>query len=386
MLALRGSTPGGRSGRSIATGVCAAFSLAAGASAQGQNHPPVLGAIEDQTIAEGEHLSFVVTGTDEDFDPVRFEATGIPWGATFDPVTVTFDWTPGFDQAGRYELSFLLRDARGAESEPVTVAITVTNTNRPPSIAPVPDIVIEEGEKAFFAIHVTEPDGDPVRVSFTSMPALPQAARSFDADRLIFRYEAPPASAGSYRLTITVIDAAVPSASASISLSLTIVPCPALDIVTPSRIVGREGTEVRVEVLVSAPEGGTVSLAADVAAIADLGATFDPAKGELVWPMPVEGTYPITLSVFRGCGGRSDKVVEIVILSAGSGCRATGASSDGFGPEVIALFALLLVACARLRSIAAAPRCPGRDGSDGRGRSRPRRAGTGTAGGDRSRS
>lgn len=40
-----------------------------------------------------------ISATDPDNDPLTYSASNLPPGASFNPVTQTFSWTPSFDQA-----------------------------------------------------------------------------------------------------------------------------------------------------------------------------------------------------------------------------------------------------------------------------------------------
>lgn len=91
--------------------------------------PPVLDPIGNKTVAEGELLQFTVNATDIDGDPLTYSASGLPEGATFDPATRVFSWTPDFNQAGTPspQVTFNVTDGNGgADSE--TITITVTDT------------------------------------------------------------------------------------------------------------------------------------------------------------------------------------------------------------------------------------------------------------------
>jgi hypothetical protein len=69
---------------------------------QNVNRSPVLNPIGDKTVNEGETLQFTVTASDPDGDSLSYAASNLPTGATFDPATQTFTWTPNFAQAGNY--------------------------------------------------------------------------------------------------------------------------------------------------------------------------------------------------------------------------------------------------------------------------------------------
>lgn len=72
---------------------------------------PLLAAIGNQTVTEGQLLQFTISATDPDGDTLTYSATGLPAGATFDPVTRTFSWTPTLAQVGSYpNITFRVRD------------------------------------------------------------------------------------------------------------------------------------------------------------------------------------------------------------------------------------------------------------------------------------
>ena len=66
------------------------------------NQPPELAPIGDKTVDEGQLLSFTVSATDPEGDPLTYSASNLPSGATFDPTTGIFSWTPDYEQSGTY--------------------------------------------------------------------------------------------------------------------------------------------------------------------------------------------------------------------------------------------------------------------------------------------
>lgn len=100
------------------------------------NQPPTLGTIGPKTASEGLPLTFGLSGSDPDADPVTYAADVLPSGASLNPSTGTFSWTPGFDQAGVYMVTFRVTDS-GSLSAEETVAITVNNI----VVNPVADFV-----------------------------------------------------------------------------------------------------------------------------------------------------------------------------------------------------------------------------------------------------
>jgi hypothetical protein len=90
------------------------------------NRPPVLSSIGDKTVNEGHLLSFTLLATDPDGDTLTYSASSLPSGATFNPATKTFTWTPSYRQAGSYSsVSFTVSDSKANDNE--TITITVSN-------------------------------------------------------------------------------------------------------------------------------------------------------------------------------------------------------------------------------------------------------------------
>jgi hypothetical protein len=87
------------------------------------NQAPLLDTIGARSGNEGELLTFTVLATDADGDELSYSAANLPEGATFDPDTQTFSWTPRYNQAGVYSVHFEVSDGSLTDSEDVTIAI-----------------------------------------------------------------------------------------------------------------------------------------------------------------------------------------------------------------------------------------------------------------------
>ena len=88
------------------------------------NNPPVISPIGSRTMKEGESLSFNVTATDPDNDPITYSASALPGTATF--TGQAFSWTTGINDAGTYPVTFIADDGKGGTASE-TVNITVTD-------------------------------------------------------------------------------------------------------------------------------------------------------------------------------------------------------------------------------------------------------------------
>ena len=141
-----------------------------------ENHAPTLSAPLTETVAEGVHLSFTVTATDQDGDHVALSANGTPSGATFSDQannTGIFSWTPGSTQSGDYNVAFSGNDGNGGTGTAST-AITVTDVppeNHAPVVSAPSTEQVDEGVNLAFTVTATDQDGDHVALSAGSTPS-----------------------------------------------------------------------------------------------------------------------------------------------------------------------------------------------------------------------
>jgi hypothetical protein len=131
------------------------------------NSPPVLTAIGDKTVDEGQILSFMLAATDIDNDPLTFSALDLPSGASFNAATRTFQWTPDHTQSGNYSVRFNVTD--GIYTDEENIIIIVRNVNRAPTFTSTPANNSSFNETDVIQITVTanDPDNDPISYRIT---------------------------------------------------------------------------------------------------------------------------------------------------------------------------------------------------------------------------
>ena len=90
------------------------------------NRAPVLDPIRNRTISVGGSLSFTVTASDPDGDPLTYSVSPLPLpaNATFDAGRHIFNFTPAATQAGVFSLTITVTDGRGGTAAE-TIALTV---------------------------------------------------------------------------------------------------------------------------------------------------------------------------------------------------------------------------------------------------------------------
>ncbi|RPI35578.1 MAG: tandem-95 repeat protein, partial [Methanoregulaceae archaeon] len=95
------------------------------------NRAPVIGAIANASVNQKETLNVSVTASDPDGDVLTYSATSLPAGAKFDPATRQFTWSPAYNQAGNYTVTFWVTDGMVSVSRNVT--FTAVKVNYAPS-------------------------------------------------------------------------------------------------------------------------------------------------------------------------------------------------------------------------------------------------------------
>lgn len=92
------------------------------------NRGPDLVDQPDTATAENQYLTFTLEASDPDEDSIAFSSPDLPSGATLDAVTGVFEWTPTYQQAGLYTVTFIATDyGTPALADTEQTDITVTD-------------------------------------------------------------------------------------------------------------------------------------------------------------------------------------------------------------------------------------------------------------------
>ena len=108
-----------------------------------QNAHPILGAIPEQAVDYMSTLAFVAGATDEDSpaDTLTYGLEDPPAGASMDPATGEFTWTPAEDQDGTHTVTVTVSDGRGGtDSQDIKVTVNA---------APIVDAGADHGPPTF---------------------------------------------------------------------------------------------------------------------------------------------------------------------------------------------------------------------------------------------
>jgi len=281
------------------------------------NSPPILAPIGPQTTDEGVDLTFVVTATDPDGPSPALTTSTLPTGATItdhNDGTATFDWTPTFDQAGVYPVTFYATDDSAAVDSEI-VQITVNNVNRPPVLESIGPQTTDEGVDLTFVVTATDPDSTiPALTTSTLLPG----ATYIDHNDGTATFDWTPTfdQAGVYPVTFYATDdsAAVDSEIVQITVNdVGVNEPPVLDPIGPKDT--DEGVDLTFVVTASDPDGTIPALTTSTL---PTGATYtdhNDGTATFDWTPTFDqaGVYPVTFYATDDSAAVDSEIVQITV-------------------------------------------------------------------------
>jgi PKD repeat protein len=292
------------------------------------NRPPVLDAIGNHQVNEGESLSFDLSAFDPDDNQLSFSAGNLPLDAVLTDNgdgTADLSWTPGYGDAGNYTVNFIVTDdGVPAASDREEITITVGDVNRPPVLGAIGNRLLNEGEAFSIILSANDPDGNSLAFTANNLPDGSSLTDQGNGTAL-FSWTPAYTQAGNHSVEFVVTDDGVPVASDSEEVILTVGDVnrpPSLDSIGERRV--KEGESLSFVITANDPDGDTLTISADTlpsgAILIDNGdgtAHFDwlPTIGQA-------GTYPIGFTVSdSGAPSMSDSEEVSVIVETAGGCE-----------------------------------------------------------------
>ncbi|SYZ71885.1 Conserved repeat protein (fragment) [Candidatus Zixiibacteriota bacterium] len=226
----------------------------------GTNQPPVLASIGAQSTTENVNLNFGVTATDPDGTTPTLTTSALPTGATFvdnGNGTGTFDWTPGFTQAGSYSVTFRASDGIDIDSE--IVAITVNDAgNQSPILDSIRAMTTIEGQSLVRTVTASDPDGTTPTLGTGTLPANATFADNGDGTGT-FTFNPSFAQAGTYQVVFFASDGVLADSElVTITVNESGNQPPILAQINDTTI--NENDSLQLLVTATDPEGGTIRL------------------------------------------------------------------------------------------------------------------------------
>ena len=295
------------------------------ASEAAVDHPPVVTTPADVSGAEDAPIVFTATASDPDGNSIdRFNAFFLPPGATFTPdasnTSGTFEWTPGFDQAGSYRVEISAESA----CRPVTVSretyetcmtgaammtITVANVDRAPLISAPSVWNATEGMPFSFRIGAGDPDGEALTAlaAATSISGY-EFVTDDELTQADFSWTPGPGATGDYEVFFQASNVLITTVATVIHVKAPPRP-PA--VTAPAAVSGVEGAALGFTATAADPDG-------------------EPIESFTASPLPAGATFQIdaarTTGLFAWTPGDGQAGIYPILLSASSACRPTGVS------------------------------------------------------------
>ncbi len=296
--------------------------------------PPTLNPIGPQTVQEEAMLTFTATATDPDIGQTLTFSLGVgaPPGASIDPLTGVFTWTPTEAQGPSvYTVTVVVTDSGSPPAfDSATITVTVGEVNQAPVIVAVPSTSVDEGSLLSLTVTATDADLDsagqplntitltasdlPTGASFTYTPAKGSVTETFSWTPS--ENHAPQTISVSF----TAADDGSPFMSDAKSASITVnevnakpmIIVPGTQSVNQGSLVAFTVSAIDSDLDVVGQPLNTITFSASGL---PTGATFDPATGAFSWtPASSQiGTYTVTFTATdNGSPPMSDmKTVEL---------------------------------------------------------------------------
>ena len=271
------------------------------------NVAPVLDPIGNQSIDELATLNFTATASDTDVpaDTLTFSLDGgAPAGASIDPLTGLFSWTPTEAQGpGVYPVTVRVTDDGGVPGldDFETIDITVNEVNVAPVLDPIGDQPVDELTTLNFTATASDADLPANTLTFSLDAGAPPGA-SINPSTGQFSWTPSEAQGpGVFSVTVRVTDDGVPSLDDFEEISITV------SEVNVAPVLGGIGNKLVNELtpLSFTATASDADLPADTLTFsldagAPPGASINPATGQFSWtPTEIQGPgmYSVTVRV-----------------------------------------------------------------------------------------
>ncbi|MCP1728648.1 hypothetical protein J2T60_002662 [Natronospira proteinivora] len=135
------------------------------------NQPPEFVSSPQTEFREGDNYSYTVVTIDPDGDPITLTARTLPDWLSFSDNgdgSALLEGSVGADEVGSHSVVLEAEDDRGGMTEQ-SFTIEV-EANQPPEFTSSPETNIREGDDYNYSVAASDPEGDPITLTATSLP------------------------------------------------------------------------------------------------------------------------------------------------------------------------------------------------------------------------
>ena len=270
------------------------------------NSVPVLNPVADQAVREMDRLEFTLSGTDDDGDALTYSADNLPAGASFNPTSGLFAWTPDYTQEGAYSVYFTVNDGVDV-SNTQTVNITVENVNRLPVLNAIPAQTVDEGSPISVTLSGSDLDGESLTYSSGNLPT----GAVLNASTGLFEWTPDYTQSGSYSVSFTVSDGTAVSDTQTMNITVQNVNrSPVLNAI-PAQTVD-EGSPISITLSASDLDGESLTYSS---ANLPTGAVLNATTGLFEWTPDYtqSGSYSVSFTASDGTAVSDTQTVDITV-------------------------------------------------------------------------
>jgi hypothetical protein len=266
------------------------------------NVAPVLTGVPSspQSISELSLYTFDANATDADTPPqtLTFSLVGAPAGASIDPTTGVFSWTPTEAQGPGGPFTFSVRVSDGVANTDQSLTLNVSEVNSAPSVNPIADKAVDEGSPLSFSATATDFDLPANAVSF-SLPGTVPAGAGITSGGAFTWTPTEAQGPGTYDIVVRATDNGSPAMFGETTVHITVnevnVAPTLLDVPASATIAELAAYGFDANVTDPDTPAQTMTFSLDGA---PPGAAIDPSTGVFSWtPTEAQGPGSFTFKV-----------------------------------------------------------------------------------------
>jgi len=265
--------------------------------------PPILEPIGNQIVFENQTLTIQLIASDPENDTLTFGiAENLPSPFSFDSATGLFEWTPTFNDAGIYDVTFNVSDGVFSDQETITISVFDPFANNPPVLEPIGNQTVNENQTLLIQLVATDIDPGDQEILVYLSNAGDVLPSPFNLNRFtgLFNWTPTFDDSGAYDITFIVTDGRF---SDQETITITVINFnrpPEMQPIADQMINETETLEIQINA--SDPDGDSITYSTDALNVLPSGFDFNNQTGEFSWiPTFLDaGIYDVQFSISDG--------------------------------------------------------------------------------------